>query len=63
MNVNYSITIDLNHSQMSFDLRKNCTPNRNWACFVRYLTFMDTLLENNMIILKQFVCKKIALTF
>ena len=34
-------------------LRGNCTPNQNWACFVRYLKIINTVVKTNMIILKQ----------
>ena len=40
----------------------NCTPNQNWACFVRYLKIINTFLKDNMI-LKQIVWETKKMSF
>ena len=36
-------------------IRQNCTSNQNLACFVRYLQIINTVLKNNISILKQII--------
>ena len=36
-------------------LRGKCTPNWNWACFVRYHKIINIFLKSNMLILKKIV--------
>ena len=44
----------INHSGIK-QLRGSCTPNTKFACFVLYLKIINTLLKNNICILKQIV--------
>ena len=35
------------------DIKGNCIPNQNWACFVPYLKIIDTFLKYNTSIIEQ----------